>query len=375
MKLLAALLIPLSLAPGLARAAELYEIARPISAYGTGGVYLPWVGSTDAVRWNPALLADVDELAWKFADVGLGTNGSDMLQTVRDLSDSGCSGSSCFDLLYGKPLNASFNGESTFVLPHWGATIFTGGKLQGTLNNPAFPAFDLTFERDYGIYTAAGFGLGPGLSAGVALKRINRWGGFQSVSLSTITGGDFDQILDDFNQRGTAYGVDASLMYRSPEILPLRTTAVLHWQDIGCTAFLPDEAGGTAPDRIRDNMSAGVGMELDLPGLDLRFGTEYRHSNKNDEPFGKKLHIGAELGLPLIDLRAGLNQGYPAVGAGLDLYFMRFDVASYTEETGAYPGQTPSQRFQLGLSFELSVDADFSFTDKDGKRRKLKQRR
>lgn len=336
---------------------------------------MPWVNPTDALRWNPALLSDVDEISWKFVDVGLGANGADMLTTFQAIQTSGCTDSACFDSLYGKPVHLGFNGESTFVAPYWGITVFTGGKLEGTLNNPAFPAFDLTFERDYGVYTGMGFGLGPGLSAGFALKRINRWGGEQSVSLSTITGGNYQAILDSFTQRGTAYGVDGSVMLRTPEVVPLRMSAVVHWQDIGCTAFQPDSSTGTAPPRIRDAVSVGLGAELDLPGLDLKVGTEYRHSNANDEPFGKKLHIGTELGLPLMDLRMGLNQGYPAVGAGIDLFFMRLDVASYTEETGAYTGQTPSQRVQVGLSFEMSLDADFSFTTKDGKRRKLKQRR
>lgn len=356
-----------------ARAAEIFEYRRPIQAMGTGGVYLPWVEDVDAPMWNPALLATNDEMSWKIAEVGVGANGMDLFQTYQTVRDSGCSGTACYDQYYGKPIRASYFGSSSFVMPHWGITAYMAGQLEGTLHSPAFPAFDMTFLSDYGFVSGVGFGLAPGLSGGVSLKRISRWGGHQDLSLSTITAGS--SFVDDFNQRGTAYGIDLALMYSTPKDAPLRITAVSTWQDIGSTAFLIDSGAASAPERIQDNLSLGVGTIMDLPGLDFKTGIEYRHINMQGEQLGKKLHIGTELGLPLIDLRAGLNQGYPTLGIGMNLFLFRLDVASYSEEVGAYPGQTPSQRIDASLSFSLSVDANFSFTTKEGKHRKLKQRR
>lgn len=356
------------------RAGELFEYQRPISALGTGGVYLPWVEDTDAPMWNPALLNEVNELSWKVADITFGANGKDLFDTYTAVSNSGCSGTACYSQYYGKPIRATYFGDTSLTMPHWGFTGFMGGRVEGILHNPAFPTMNMTYLSDYGFVSGFGFGLLPGVSGGVSLKRISRRGGDQELSLSTLTSASAS-FLDDFDQRGTGYGFDLALMWRTPEQVPLRLSAVADWQDVGSTAFLVDPAAQVAPDRIQDNLSVGFGAVMDLPGLDWKAGMEYRHINLQGEQLGKKLHFGTELGLPLVDLRAGLNQGYPTIGLGMDLFFMRFDLASYTEELGVYPGQTPSQRVDATLSFSLSVDANFKFTTKDGKHRKLKQRR
>ena len=81
------------------------------------------------------------------------------------------------------------------------------------------------------------------------------------------------------------------------------------------------------------------------------------------------------MSLPFIDLRAGLSQGYPTYGVGINLLFMEIELATATVEAGEYPGQTPEDRVLIGLSFSMEVDADFNFKTKDGKKRKLKLRR
>ena len=63
------------------------------------------------------------------------------------------------------------------------------------------------------------------------------------------------------------------------------------------------------------------------------------------------------------------------LGIGFSFLFLNLDAAYYNVETGEYPGQTPENRVMIGLSMDLSVDANFNFYSKDGKKRKLKQRR
>lgn len=367
-------LIPALFLAVAARAAELSEYRRPVPALGMGGVHLPWVDTFEAPIWNPAQLNEVGEMGWKLFDLGLGSNGVEMYETYKAALDSGCSGAECLDNYYGKPVRASTFGGTTFVMPSWGITIFTASSIQGVLDNPALPNFNLTYLSDYGFATGVGFPVGPGLSGGVTLKRINRRGGNKDVSITTI-GSLSESILDEFSQRGTAYGMDAALMYRTPGEGMLKTTAVLTWQDVGWTAFVTDPGAPQSPEVIRDNVSAAVGVGMDLPGLDWKAGVEWRQITNTQEQLGKKLHFGGELSLPLIDLRAGLNQGYPTLGLGMDIFLLRLDVASYMEEVGVYPGQTPSQRIDASLSMSFAIDANFKFTTKDGRRRDLKQRR
>jgi hypothetical protein len=60
---------------------------------------------------------------------------------------------------------------------------------------------------------------------------------------------------------------------------------------------------------------------------------------------------------------------------GLNFLIFHIDAVSYTEELGVYPGQTAENRVMVGLSIDLGFDADFKFTDNNGKKRKVKQRR
>lgn len=354
------------------QAKELFEFHRPITAMGMGGVYLPFVKDTDAVMWNPARLGEAEELSWEIFDINAGLNGLDLMNQV---GGGDCEGT-CYDGLYGKPIWVGYFGKTSFTAPRFGVTGFNSGFLQGSLHNPAFPEFDLTFINDYGVGFGFGIPIGPGLTAGVTLKRIARWGGNQVIGVSTLTSEGSDgvqNLMDQFENKGTGYGFDLATQWRVPSPL-LDTVIAVHWQDVGYTSFVRTD-GAQAPPPILDNLSLGIGTGMDLPGLDWKLGMEYRHIGLEGEQLGKKIHLGAELGLPFLTLRAGLHQGYPTFGTTLDLFFFRIDAASYTTETGVYPGQTPSNRFRVGLSMEFSVDANFNFTAKDGARRKLKRRR
>lgn len=354
------------------RGAELFEYGRPTRALGMGGVYLPFVTPADATIWNPAVLGDTKVIAWEVFDVGLGVNGQDAMELAEIFQGDSCEGSSCYSELYGVPLWLGYHGGTKFAMPRVGAALFSSGYLSGTLHNPAFPSLNLTYLNDYIYMAAYGFPVMQNLTAGVAVKRIHRSGGTEDISLSTVTSGD-SSIVDEFDKKGIGYGADLGIQWRLPGAI-MDSIVALHWQDLGYTSFNALSDGG-APPPVRDNLSIAAGSELDWPGFDLRMGMEYRHALNTGEEIGKKIHLGAEVGLPLVDVRFGLNQGYPTIGGAIDLFFFRLDAASYTEETGVYPGQSPSHRYKIGLSMDMSFDADFKFTTDDGKKRKLKQRR
>ncbi len=64
------------------------------------------------------------------------------------------------------------------------------------------------------------------------------------------------------------------------------------------------------------------------------------------------LNIGAEIELlSVLDIRGGLNQGYWTVGAGLNLYVLKLDVAYFWDEMGAYAGEAPLD----GLAVRLNI--------------------
>lgn len=62
----------------------------------------------------------------------------------------------------------------------------------------------------------------------------------------------------------------------------------------------------------------------------------------NTEKLLTHLNMGAELRLlSFLDVRAGLNQGYISVGAGVDLWVLRVEAAYYRQEFGVQLGDKP----------------------------------
>ena len=351
-------------------AAEIFEYNRPLKALGMGGAYLFNVEPQDAPLLNQAELAFLKEIHWEFFNVGLGVNGIDAYNSSQNFH--AIASASDYSQFYGKRIWVDAFGRTSFVMPNFGLVAYGDLKSSFNLHNPAFPQFEVTYLNDYGFDIAGANMIGSNLSFGYGLRRVYRTGGTQNVGLDVIASGSTTAITDNFKNSGIGFGVDASIEARMPGSFAPRF--VVAWTDIGDTRF-SKTGGSEAPPAIENNLSVGVGSVLDFPGLDMSAGMEINHIMNSAYSFAQKLHFGTELSLPLIDIRAGLSQGYPSYGIGFNLYFMKFDVAYYFTELGAYTGQTPENRIQLGLSFDLSLDADFSITSKDGKKRKLKQRR
>lgn len=351
-------------------AAELYEYNRPVRALGMGNVYLNFVKDTDAPTVNPAALGFISGISVEMANIGLGINGMDTVKNFQN--SSSISGASDYDKFFGKSIWLGANARLAIAMPNFGLSAYGDGKVSMILRNTAFPNMDLNFFNDYGVVVAGAVPIAPLTSLGLGFKRINRWGGYQTIGLSTIAAGSSAALQNEFENKGVGYGTDVALMTKIPGILSPSFSVV--WQDVGSTAFTKT-TGNDAPPRIKDNLQAGVGLVLDLPGLNVSGGAEYRHINDTGVQIGKKLHTGLEVGLPLIDLRTGSSQGYTTYGAGISFLFLNIDAAMFKVEKGEYPGQTTEDRILISLSIDLSVDANFNFYSKDGKKRKLKQRR
>lgn len=364
------ILITLILGSLQARAGAILEMNQSIRSLGMGGVYTAIVNNTDALFYNPAALARVEGLQWHVANADVAINGLDILNDVKSVSS--VSTPSDYNQFFGKDIWLRAGGTTALAMPYFGVGAYSDSQADLQLHNPAFPQFDTNFTSDYGLVVGGAVPLGPVSSAGIVAKRITRWGGDQNIDLGTIASGSTSNIASQFKDKGNGYGLDLGVMTTIPA--PFNPTIALTWQDLGCTAFQMT-SGTEAPPRIKDNLSLGVGTSFSVPGMDWYTGFEYRHITDTDYQLGQKIDLGTELSLPLLDIRGGIHQGYAAYGLGMHILFFQFDVASYTEETGAYPGQSPQSRVQVGVSVDLTFDPDFKLVDADGKKRKMKERR
>ena len=362
-------------------AGGVFEYQRPIWSMGMGGVYTPFPRESDMPTANPAYLRYVKSMNLELLNFTVGAPGMNAIAEFQNLPPM----NSLADLnaYMGKTIWTGSEGRVSFVAPYFGISVYDNFYLRSYFSNPLMPEWNLDFINDYGFTAASATALGPDLSLGFAIKRINRWGGNNALGFDLIdqyiSTQDTNVILDQFSDKGIAYGMDMSLLWKTENNSSPIVTLV--WKDVGNTTF-QKTSGSAAPPHIGENLILGVGYILDGPGVDLKTGFEYRNIRTKNVQLGEKLHAGMEVSLPLVDLRFGMSQGYATYGLGLDLWVFRIDIAQYTVEEGFYPGQTPDQRIQFGLTLDLSVDADFRISganSRDGvggsSRRKLKERR
>lgn len=345
---------------------------RSIRAQGMGGAYMAVVRDNDAVFYNPAALRYMDDITIELGHFGAGVNGLDIYNDLTSFPSSPTPAD--YDQLFGKNIWFSAFGKASITASYFGVGLLQDYTLKFYPRSPGFPTIETYFKADTTAHVGFAVPLNEEATVGFNLKRIQRVGGYTAeLDPLTITDPDaISSIQGQFSNAGVGYGIDFAYMHSFKA--PFNPTLAFVWQDVGSTAFIKS-AGTEAPPRIKDNMSLGVGTLVDLPGFDWIMSLEYRNANNNGIDLGKKLHFGNEFSLPLIDLRAGYSQGYLTYGAGFNLWLFKIDVATYTEELGVYPGQNADNRIIVGLTLDLSFDANFKLSDNQGRKRKLKQRR
>lgn len=192
-----------------------------------------------------------------------------------------------------------------------------------------------------GIAKGLGF-LVPGLTAGLSLKLINRrdTGEIKLGFAQIESAADMVKEIGEELERGEAgFGVDVGALYKLGN---KRTELGIVIQDL---------IGSIEGYEVSSNLKIGAQHKL-LPGLTMS-GEIHDFFNTNGDALFNKVHFGAEVDLPFLDLRAGVNQGYPTLGFGLNLLIMRIDFAYYSRELGRVPGQDQENVFALVVDVGL----------------------
>lgn len=177
------------------------------------------------------------------------------------------------------------------------------------------------------------------LYCGAALKIIRRYQAEQMrLGADDVDIGDsFDTLVEESKH---GFGVDAGFLY---ELLPGRVDVGMKITD------LVGSIDGEAPPMIFNvggKMNLGNRLKLEADFNDLFF-------NRGENMFNK-LHFGAEFRpIPILPLRAGVGQGYPSVGAGLDFRALSIDAAIYGVEFSDNPGGDGDYSYALRLKLGM----------------------
>jgi hypothetical protein len=221
---------------------------------------------------------------------------------------------------------------------------------------------------DYGV---------SGLAAGVTAKYAMRNTTLKSKPLDAFSENERLYLF-----RGNAIGFDVGVLYET--MLPgltlgatmfdvvggsfdykFHTAYDLDFNDVDATGADQTEIAATLA-RLEDrntSPSYRIGAALNVSSLltlGVLSGTSVAvdyvgYSDPQvDQAFLAHLSIGAQTKLArVLALRAGLNQGYATVGAGLHLGPLRLDYAYFGFEGGRVPGQLPQYSHTLQVAFGL----------------------
>lgn len=225
--------------------------------------------------------------------------------------------------------------------------------------------------------------LDTGLSVGTTVKYTKRYLSYKDKPLDTFRSNE-DVVL----MEGSNLGVDVGALY-SLSFLPIpgqlsvgvSVYDFLHsgynYEVYGTISDIPlvgafvTDSGSLAPSRVEAEVSMakrrfnlaqsyrfGAAYALDRfgPLTDVSVAADYvgYGSPQIDQSMLASLHLGARANLTsLLALRAGLSQGYPSVGAGLDLGVFRLDYALHAFEEGRTAGQLSSYIHTAQFSVQL----------------------
>lgn len=355
-----------------AKGAEIFENYTSVRGAGMGNAYTAAVDDRESLFYNPAGLDKIRGLHLTVLDLKLGTDASDVYTVYQntvgdDYADQ-------IRQFYGRQIWIGLSDSLSFTMRDFGFAAFNTANLSMSLNNPAYPNLNVNITNDFGFVTGFAASLLPKdiLRFGLVGKRVTRFGARFPMGISTLATLSNDELRNMVNNFGTGYGLDGGLLLEFPT--PSRPTFSFVWQDIGQTSFAL--TGGTrAPPPMDNNVIAGFGMTVDATVLKIRPAFEYRHINLVEEPIGKKLHLGVEFQFPVLSLRAGANQGYYTIGAGLDFDYLKIHAASYGVELQSYPGQREDRRYMVEVTIDLNFDPNFKFGGGGTRSSRLYQRR
>lgn len=350
---------------------ELNQPGLQTRCFAMGSTCASHLRGASALFFNPAALARVEGFDFIIAQAQAGVS-----KDAVDFSSQFQGGTfAAADLakVYGKNLGAEVTARSGFVMPNFGFGVFSNNSTNMQFSDPTFPTFNMSFMSDYGYILGGAFSLGGNSSFGLSVRHIKRWGGTEEIDIGTIIGSSSDTLANsNFQDHGVGHALDISAM--TTLNTSLKPTFTLVWQDLGVTTF--NMSSGTKPPPSQyDNLTLGVSIQQEYGLLDFTHAFEYKFIRTDGYDLSKKLHLGTEMSLGPLDLRAGVNQGYITYGVGMDLWLFQIDAAAYAYELGTYAGQARHDNYNISLTFNVDFDQSFKMNDREGRKRRLKQRR
>ncbi|MDH4229080.1 MAG: hypothetical protein OEW11_04930 [Nitrospirota bacterium] len=326
----------------------IYQGTRPM---GMGGAFTAVADDYNAMVYNPAGLAWLDgfNLDPLNAEVQLSTDALDLQKDLDGVNSTDLVAvTDVLRLHMGEQFRVSAGSFPHVVFRGFGFGVLGQASVQGVVHSSVNPRVDVRTQADAGGMLSFAHSYGGGrVAAGLTAKYFRRAGSFSSGTAVDIAAGTFDPLASVKDSVKSDGALDLGVMYR-PE-LPLKPTFAVAALNLGDLNYGP--ALGSVPYQV----NLGLAFQPQVGPLHFVVAADVQDVTKNlsdDGDWVRRTHLGAETRLwRVLAVRAGYGQGYMTAGATLNLWVVRLDVATYTEEMGAYGGQNGDRRYIARLNF------------------------
>jgi len=332
---------------------------------GSGGAALTRASKDGILFANPAQLPLGSKIIrWIGLSTSVLTN-KESIETAKELlqnaqgtgaSSSNTSGSSGFnEKVFENPVRAGW-GMAFSVLTH---------NVGGAVFSRFEPDFEANLYGQYGMpeirFTTESY---HGAVLGMGLRTPLRWL-YLGATSKYIYASEADiaveitnqekikelsdpSLFQDLSGHNTGTGLDVgSLLFFQGNYLDF--TVALKADDVGQTQL---KGAGESPTALKQMAHVGLGVTLHTGADALHLALDYRDLQMAyEEDQFKRLYAGAKLTLrTYIGVAAGFYQGYPTMGAEVDLLIMRLALCSYTRELGDHVGVDPRRIYLASIS-------------------------
>ncbi|MDD1421463.1 hypothetical protein MEO40_20530 [Dolichospermum sp. ST_sed1] len=279
-----------------------------------------------------------------------------------------------FDKIFRKPVRVGYASSFSWVTNMYGLSMFSRTELEvnakkiGVTGTPeitggfdSYTGVQLGFAVKTPIrWWSLGIGmkvveaLNPTITAGMEILDDGAAGVQRDLQAQAVPkvgyGGDVGSLFFFQNQNVdylVAYKIDdvANTKFKESNLFKLPTTPA----DESAVEAAPVVDTLTEFKMVQ---SVGLGLTFHNSIDQLHLALDYRDiKNVYDEPLFKRVYTGAKMTIRgYVGLAAGLYHGRASYGFEFDLFFVRLNFATFTEELSKKPGLEPRKNFLLSMS-------------------------
>ncbi len=325
---------------------------------GMGGAFTAVADDSNAPFYNPAGLDNIQTSSFQILNVSADITYPSLYPNLYNgiQTDNGLTGSAqtaaflnTFNNYAGQSLYARVGDYSNYTPHDFAIGLLTNNQMLGVVNSSPTTnnLGSLAALSDSGIVLSGAYGFfNHHLQVGGTLMGLYQmFENLPSISVSQATA--ISSTLSSNMANGFGFVGNLGAIYHFD--LPLNPTIGASILNVGTASF---GAAGSLPQII----NGGIGIDPDIGFGRLLADIDYVDVTNYLYYTGDSLWLHTRLGVQyqfpeILTLSAGLYEGYPTFGIGVDLWAVEVNASYYTEEASPVPGLNPDHIISLQVAF------------------------